>query len=46
LFSSCASCWEYDFFLECAPKYAPLDVMAIVVIVANHPFGGLPLNLK
>jgi len=23
--------------LESAPKYTPLDVMAIVVIVANHP---------
>jgi hypothetical protein len=28
--------------LEYVPKYAPLDVMVIVVVVANHPFGGLP----
>jgi len=31
----CVFCWEYEFFLECAIKYAPFDVMAIIVIVAN-----------
>jgi hypothetical protein len=47
LFSSCISCWEYDFFLEFALEYAPFDVMAIVVVVVtNHPSNGLPLNLK
>jgi hypothetical protein len=40
----CASCWEYEFFLE--PEYAPLDVMVIIAIVTNHPFGGLLHNLK
>jgi len=33
----CTSYWEYELSLESAPKYTPLDVMAIVVIVANHP---------
>jgi hypothetical protein len=32
----------YEFFLECAPKYAPFDVMVIVVIIANHLSDGLP----
>jgi hypothetical protein len=45
LFSSCASCWEYEFFLKCVPKYGPLDAM-VIVIVANCPFGGFPQNLK
>jgi hypothetical protein len=42
----CTSYWEYELSLEFVPKYAPLDVMVIVVVVANHPFGGLPQNLK
>jgi hypothetical protein len=38
----CASYWEHEFFLECALEYAPFDVMVIVVVVANRPFGGVP----
>jgi hypothetical protein len=32
--------------LEFVLEYAPLDVMVIIDVVANHPFGGLPQNLK
>jgi hypothetical protein len=32
--------------MESILKYVPLDVMVIVAIVANRPFGGLPSNLK
>jgi hypothetical protein len=32
--------------VESIPKYIPLDVMGIVVIVANRPSIGLPQNLK
>jgi hypothetical protein len=32
--------------LEFIPKYAPFDVMVIVIVVVNCPFGGLPPNLK
>jgi hypothetical protein len=32
--------------LEYVPKCAPLDVMVIVDVVANHPFIGHPQNLK
>jgi hypothetical protein len=46
LFFSCASYWEYEFFLRCALEYAPLDVMAIVAIVANHLSRGIPWNLE
>jgi hypothetical protein len=46
LFSLCVSYWEYELFLECASKYAPLYVMVIVAIVVNPPSGGLPQNLK
>jgi hypothetical protein len=43
LFSLCASCWEYELFLESNHEYVPFDVMVIVVIVIAHrPFGGLP----
>jgi hypothetical protein len=42
LFSLCASWWEYELFLEFVPKYAPLDAMVIVVIIANHHSGDLP----
>jgi hypothetical protein len=41
LFSLCASYWEYELSLESTPKYTPLDVMVIVVVVANRPFIGL-----
>jgi hypothetical protein len=46
LFSLCASYWEYELSLEFTLECTPLDVMAIVVIVANYPFVGLPHNLK
>jgi hypothetical protein len=46
LFSSCASCWEYELFLESPLEYAPFDVTVIVVVVAKRRFGGLPHNLK
>jgi hypothetical protein len=46
LFFSYASYWEYEFFLECVLEYAPLDAMAIIAIIANQPFSGLPRNLK
>jgi hypothetical protein len=46
LFFLCASCWEYELSLELILEYAPLDVMVIVDVVANHPSGGLPQNLK
>jgi hypothetical protein len=45
LFSLCTSCWEYELSLEFVPKYAPLDVM-VIVVVANYPSSGLPQNLK
>jgi hypothetical protein len=32
--------------VEYAPEYIPLDVMAIVAIVANHPSTSLLNNLK
>jgi len=35
LFFSCASYWEYELYLESAPKCTPFDVMANIVIVAN-----------
>jgi len=41
LFSSCTSYWEYEVSLECALECAPLDVMAVIVVVANHPYVGL-----
>jgi hypothetical protein len=46
LFSLCTSCWEYELFLEYILEYAPLDVMVIVAIIANCPYGGLPQNVK
>jgi hypothetical protein len=46
LLSLRASCWEYELSLESIPKYAPLDVMVIVIIIANRPSSGLPQNLK
>jgi len=46
LFSLCAFYWEYEFFLECVLEYVPLDVMAIVSIFANCPYGGLLQNLN
>jgi hypothetical protein len=45
-FSSCASYWEYEFSLEFALEYTPLDVMVIIVVVVNFPFANLPKNLK
>jgi len=42
LFFSCASYWEYELSLESTLKCTPFDVMAIVVVVANQPFAGLP----
>jgi hypothetical protein len=45
-FSSCASYWEYDFFMEFALEYTLLDVMVIIVVVANCPFASLLQNLK
>jgi hypothetical protein len=45
-FSSCASYWKYELFLEFAPHYTPLDVMVIIVVVANRPFVSLLHNLK
>jgi hypothetical protein len=32
--------------LESTIEYAPLDVMAIIDVIANHPSCGLPQNLK
>jgi hypothetical protein len=46
LLSLCTSCWEYELSLEFVPKYVPLDVMVIVIIVANRLSSGLPQNLK
>jgi len=46
LFSSCVSYWEYGLSLESAPRYTPFDVMAIIVVVANHLSINLPKNLK
>jgi hypothetical protein len=41
-----SSYWEYELSLEFAPECTPLDVMVIVVVVANCSFIGLPHNLK
>jgi hypothetical protein len=42
----CTSYWEYELSLKSILEYAPLNVMVIVAIVANHPFGGFSQNLK
>jgi hypothetical protein len=41
LFFLCGSYWEYELSLESIPKCTPLDVMAIVAIVANCLSAGL-----
>jgi hypothetical protein len=46
LFFSCASYWEYELYLEFALEYTPLDVMVIVVVVANCHSVYLPQNIK
>ncbi len=46
LFILCASYWEYEFCLKSIHEYTPLDVMVIIIIVANHHSISLPQNLK
>jgi hypothetical protein len=33
-------------FSGISSEYTPLDIMAIIVVVANCPFANLPQNLK
>jgi hypothetical protein len=46
LFSLCGSCWECGLFVEFGLEEAPLDVMVLLILVANHPFVFLFQSLK